>query len=81
MDEDFDPKQGDEPSPEMAAQLADEYRRLMEMLDDPTLRSVATWKLEGFTNDEIAARLGRVTSTVERKLALIRSKWAQEVRD
>ena len=65
----------------MAAQLADEYRRLMEMLDDPTLRSVATWKLEGFTNDEIAARLGRVTSTVGRKLALIRSKWAQEVRD
>ena len=73
--------QGDEPSPEMAAQLADEYRRLMEMLDDPTLRSVATWKLEGFTNDEIAVRLGRITSTVERKLALIRSKWAQEVRD
>ena len=80
-DEDFDPMHGDEPSPEMAAQLADEYRRLMEMLDDPTLRSVATWKLEGFTNDEIAGRLGRVTSTVERKLALIRSKWAQEVRD
>jgi DNA-directed RNA polymerase specialized sigma24 family protein len=42
---------------------------------------VATWKLEGYTNDEIAARLGCVTSTVERKLARIRSKWASEMRD
>ena len=81
VDEDFDPTRGDEPGPEMAAQLADEYRRLMEKLDDPTLRSVATWKLEGFTNDEIAARLGCVASTVERKLARIRSKWAREMRD
>jgi len=80
VDEDFDPTRGDEPGPEMAAQLADEYRRLMEKLDDPTLRSVATWKLEGFTNDEIAARLGCVTSTVERKLARIRGKWARELR-
>ncbi|MBV8431040.1 MAG: hypothetical protein JO244_07760 [Solirubrobacterales bacterium] len=72
---------GDEPTPELAAQLAEECRRLMGQLGDPTLRSVATWKLEGYTNDEIAARLGCVTSTVERKLARIRSKWAREMRD
>jgi DNA-directed RNA polymerase specialized sigma24 family protein len=70
---------GDEPTPELAAQLADEYRRLMEQLGDPTLQSVATWKLEGYTNHEIAARLGCVTPTVERKLARIRSKWAREI--
>jgi DNA-directed RNA polymerase specialized sigma24 family protein len=70
---------GDEPTPELAAQLAEEYRRLMERLDDPGLRSVATFKLEGYTNHEIAARLGCVTSTVERKLARIRGVLAGEI--
>jgi DNA-directed RNA polymerase specialized sigma24 family protein len=71
----------DGPTAEHAAQLADECQRLMEQLGDPTLQSVAAWKLEGYTNDEIAARLGCVTKTVERKLARIRSKWAREIRD
>jgi DNA-directed RNA polymerase specialized sigma24 family protein len=71
---------GDEPTPELAAQLAEEYQRLIEQLGDSTLRSVVTWKLEGYTNDEIAARLGCVTSTVERKLARIRSRWKREMR-
>ena len=57
---------GDGPTPELAAQVAEEYLRLMEQLGDPTLQSVATCKLEGYTNDEIAARLGCVTKTVER---------------
>jgi DNA-directed RNA polymerase specialized sigma24 family protein len=72
---------GDEPPPELTAQLAEEYHRLIEQLGDPTLQSVATCKLEGYTNDEIAARLGCVTSTVERKLARIRSMWANEMGD
>jgi DNA-directed RNA polymerase specialized sigma24 family protein len=72
---------GDEPTPELAAQLAEEYQRLMEQLGDSTLQRVATCKLEGYTNDEIAARLGCVISTVERKLARIRGKWASEKRD
>jgi DNA-directed RNA polymerase specialized sigma24 family protein len=72
---------GDEPSPELAAQLAEECQRLMERLGDCGLRSVATLKLEGHTNDEIAARLGCVTSTVERKLARIRGLWAGEMQD
>ena len=72
---------GDDPTPELAAQLAEEYQRLMEQLGDSSLRSVATFKLEGYTNDEIAARLGCVTSTVERKLARIRGMWAGEMRD
>lgn len=72
---------GDEPTPQLAAQVAEEYERLIGMLDDPTLRVVANLKLEGYTNAEIAARIGRVTSTVERKLARIRSLWAGEVGD
>jgi DNA-directed RNA polymerase specialized sigma24 family protein len=72
---------GDEPTADLAVQLAEEHQRLMEQLGDPTLQRVATWKLEGYTNEEIAARLGCVTTTVERKLALIRRKWASTMRE
>ena len=72
---------GDGPTPELAAQLAEEYQRLMDQLGDSSLQRVATFKLEGYTNEEIAARLGCVTSTVERKLARIRGIWADEMKD
>jgi DNA-directed RNA polymerase specialized sigma24 family protein len=72
---------GDEPTPALAAQLAEEYQRLLEQLGDPTLQFVATCKLEGYTDAEIAARLGCVTRTVERKLVRIRRTWANEIRD
>ncbi len=71
----------DEPTPELAAQLAEEYHRLLEQLGDSTLQMVATFKLEGYTNVEIAGRLGCVTATVERKLARIRAMWANELTD
>ena len=45
---------------------------LLAGLGDEELRSVAVWKLEGYTNEEIAAQLGRAPSTVARKLQLIR---------
>src|SRR4051812_29407487 len=64
-----------EPGPELAAQFADETRRMMVELGDPTLRSVAQWKLEGYTNAEVAARLGCSVPTVERKLQRIRIIW------
>jgi DNA-directed RNA polymerase specialized sigma24 family protein len=66
---------GGEPSPALVAQLREEYDRLLARLGSAELRSVAVWKLEGYTNAEIAARLGCVEGTVERKLRLIRSIW------
>jgi DNA-directed RNA polymerase specialized sigma24 family protein len=69
-----------EPSPELAAQFGEECRRLLDVLDDVTLRSVAIWKLEGYTNHEIADKLECVDQTVERKLRTIRSIWAREAR-
>jgi DNA-directed RNA polymerase specialized sigma24 family protein len=65
-----------EPSPELAAEMIDECRRLLDLLPDPTLRSVALWKMEGYSNGEIAARLGCVEKTVERKLRAIRDVWS-----
>jgi DNA-directed RNA polymerase specialized sigma24 family protein len=72
---------GDEPTPALAAQLSEEYQRLMKQLGDSTLQRVANWKLEGYTDAEIATRLGCVTRTVERKLARIRRIWARNTRD
>ncbi|HUT94471.1 MAG TPA: ECF-type sigma factor [Thermoguttaceae bacterium] len=69
---------GNEPTPELAAIVAEEYGRLMECLEDDALRTVAQWKLEGYTNRQIAGRLGCSLSTVARKLWLIRTTWSQE---
>jgi DNA-directed RNA polymerase specialized sigma24 family protein len=69
---------GKEPTPEFAAQAAEEAGRLLDSLGDPALRSIAVWKMEGFTNDEIAARLGCATATVERRLRVIRKLWEEE---
>jgi len=69
---------GDEPTPEFAAQVAEECQRLLGRLGDAELRSVALWKMEGYTNEEIAARLNCVPRTVQRKLGLIRTLWDQE---
>jgi DNA-directed RNA polymerase specialized sigma24 family protein len=69
---------GREPTPEFAAQVAEEYQRLLDRLGDPSLRTVAVWKMEGYTNEEIAARLACAPRTVERKLRLIRGLWEQE---
>ncbi len=73
---DVDVVLGKEPSPEFAAEMIDECRRLLDLLPDPTLRSVALWKMEGYTNVEIAARLGCVEKTVERKVRAIRDVWS-----
>jgi RNA polymerase sigma factor (sigma-70 family) len=60
------------PTPEEAALLAEEVEILLQRLRDPQMRQVAVWKLEGYTNAEIAARLVCSEPTVERRLAIIR---------
>lgn len=64
-----------EPSPELAALLAEECRLLFDLLPDESLRQVATLRMDGNTDQEIAARLRCGLSTVERKLRTIRSIW------
>jgi RNA polymerase sigma factor (sigma-70 family) len=70
-----------EPTPEEAAEMADECHRLLNLLDSPQLRQVALWKVEGYTNEEIAAKLDCVPRTVERKLRYIRLLWQHELKD
>ena len=69
---------GDEPTPEFAAMMADEYRRLFGSLADESLRVVALLKLEGHSNEEIARSLDCGLRTVERKLEVIRKRWIAE---
>ena len=68
---------GDEPSPELAAMVVDEYRRLRDGLKSEALRQVLDLRLEGYTREEIAQRLGCAERTVKRKLDLIREAWLE----
>jgi DNA-directed RNA polymerase specialized sigma24 family protein len=66
------------PTPDFAAQLAEECARLLSLLPRQELVQVARWKMEGHTNQEIATLLGCAPRTVDRKLQLIRHLWEQE---
>ncbi len=66
------------PSPEFAAELAENCQRLLQRLGNDELRTIALSKMEGYTTDEIAGQLNCAPRTVERKLRLIRSLWENE---
>jgi DNA-directed RNA polymerase specialized sigma24 family protein len=66
-----------EPTPEFAAMVAEEYRRLLDRLGNDGLRQVAVLRMEGATGEEIAAKLGCTRRTVVRQLSLIRRVLAE----
>jgi RNA polymerase sigma factor (sigma-70 family) len=70
-----------EPTPALAAVMAEEYRLLLERLGDDRLQTVAVAKMEGYSNEELAAKLGCSVSTIERKLRLIRRVWDRRASD
>ena len=63
------------PSPAEAALLNEALERRLEALADPELRRIALWRLEGYTNREIADRLDCTERSVERRMERIRGKW------
>lgn len=71
--------QSSEPTPEMAADVAERCERLLSMLPDDELRQIAVLKMEGYTNKEIADRLDYAPITVDRRLGLIRKTWLQDI--
>ena len=81
-DQDVDPflaqVVGNEPTPEFAAMVTEEYRRLFGSLGDESLQVVALLRLEGYSNEDIAASLDCGLRTVERKLDVIRKRWVAE---
>lgn len=72
---------GHEPTPELAAQIAEEYDRLLGQLEDQALREIALLRLESYSVAEIGQRLGCSLRTVKRRLAIIRQRWEGEGND
>jgi DNA-directed RNA polymerase specialized sigma24 family protein len=68
------------PPPDIQALHEEACQRLLDRLADATLQSIAVWKLEGYTDQEVAVMLRCTVRTVERKLRLIRTIWSQEER-
>lgn len=69
-----------EPTPEFAAQMEEEVDRMFDLLPDDELKQIAALKMQGATSEEIAAQIGKALSTVERRMKLIRSLWAEHDR-
>jgi DNA-directed RNA polymerase specialized sigma24 family protein len=68
----------DERAPEFVAMMVDELRVRLDLLRDENLRQVALLLLEGWSNEEIAAKLECSDRTIERKRKLIRRAWEKE---
>ncbi len=75
----FDALSSSEPTPAFLYELAEEHQRLLAALDDDTLRRITVWKMEGWTGQEIAGKLGITRRSVEWKLERIRELWKREL--
>jgi RNA polymerase sigma factor (sigma-70 family) len=67
------------PAPDFLVALEEQYLRLLDMLRNDQLREISVLRIEGYTVEEIAARIGIGRRAIERKLKLIRSKWKHEL--
>ena len=72
----IDGVQGESPSPEWIAIMEEECQKLFALLQDDELQSIACYRLEGYSNLEIAAKLSCAVATVERRLKQIRACWS-----
>jgi DNA-directed RNA polymerase specialized sigma24 family protein len=72
---------GREPAPDVAAEMAEQFERLLDILPDPLLRRVALLRMAGHSVDEIGEQIRRSNSTVDRRLDLIRRLWRREARE
>lgn len=67
------------PPPDFEAMMAEECQRLLELLGDPALVQVAVGKLDGWTNEELAAEMNYTRRTIQRMLDAIRTRWQVEL--
>jgi DNA-directed RNA polymerase specialized sigma24 family protein len=68
-----------DPTPDFAAQVAEQCQRLLDLLPSAAFRKIAIAKMEGYTTEEIAQSHRCATRTVERRLELIRKLWRPEL--
>ncbi len=77
----FDELISQEPSPEFTAEVADQFDRLLALLDatgDADLKPIVLGKMQGETPVELADRLGCSRRSIERKLQVIVRVWERE---
>lgn len=67
-----------EPTPEFAVQVAEQFQHLLTLLGEAELIRIVSLKMEGYTNEEIAAQLDCTPRTVQRKLRIIQGLWEKE---
>jgi DNA-directed RNA polymerase specialized sigma24 family protein len=67
-----------EPAPDLAAQMAEQCQHLLNHLGNKELEQIALWRMEGYSVNEIAAKLECAPRSVKRKLQLIRNTWEKE---
>ena len=72
----IDGVQGESASSEWIAIMEEECHKLFALLQDEELQSIAYYRLEGYSNSEIAEKLGCAVATVERRLKQIRACWS-----
>ena len=63
---------GRDPSPELAAQLAETWERILEF---PDAEEIVLLKNSGYSNSEIAEKMGCSTRTIQRNIEKIWKEW------
>jgi DNA-directed RNA polymerase specialized sigma24 family protein len=71
----------EDPTPEMAVELAERIERIHKALDDPELSRVFQLRLEGYSREEISEAIDRAVRSVTRKLEIVRQAVEKELCD
>jgi DNA-directed RNA polymerase specialized sigma24 family protein len=71
----------EDPTPEMAVELAERIERIHKALGDPELSRVFLLRLEGYSREEISDAIDRAVRSVSRKLEIVRQAVEKEFRD
>ena len=66
------------PPPDFSVMMAEECQRLISALSDAELESLLALKLDGYTNEEIAAKMKCSRWTVQRRIRLIQDIWQRQ---
>ena len=75
----FDQMAGAELTPHYMLELSENIQHLYAQLGSDSLRQVASLRLAGYSNREIAEQLGLTNRSVERKLQQIRGEWSEQL--
>ena len=68
-----------EPPPELLTLVSDQIDNLLGDLRDDVLKQIALLHLEGGTTESISEQLKIARRSVQRKIKLIKNKWAKEL--